>query len=154
MVEAASLLALAGAAQRWVPMVRWSALLGQHQRVPDSWLDGRIVALPVRAATPVESRVAGAIRRGSRRLPWEPTCLAQATTGQIMLRRRGEPGVVVIGLRPVHVDGVTDWQAHAWLLGRRGALTGGPAATGFTATTVFIRPDGLRATEVELGDWA
>ena len=69
-----------------------------------------------------------------------------------MLRRRGEPGVVVIGLRPVQVDGVTDWQAHAWLLGRQGALTGGPAATGFTATTVFIQPDGLRATEVELSD--
>ena len=150
--EAAGLLALAGAAQRWVPMVRWSALLGQHQGVPDSWLDRPITALPVRAASPTESRVAGAIRRGSRRLPWEPTCLAQATAGQIMLRRRGEPGVVVIGLRPVQVDGVTDWQAHAWLLGRQGALTGGPAATGFTATTVFIQPDGLRATEVELSD--
>ena len=94
--------------------------------------------------------MAGAVRRGSHWLPWSPTCLAEATAGQVMLRRRGGSGVVVIGLRKDPEDPAT-WQAHAWLLGRRGALTGGPAATGFTATTVFIQPDGLRATEVQLG---
>jgi hypothetical protein len=55
--------------------------------------------------------------------------------------------VVVIGLRRQD-DG--PWDAHAWLLGRRGALTGGPAAQGFTATTVYEHPGGLRAAEVEL----
>jgi hypothetical protein len=121
--------------------------------VPTSWLGARITALPVRTATPTETRVANAIRRGSGRLPWEPTCLAEATAGQIMLRRRGETGVVVIGLRPSPTgtpDAEPDWQAHAWLLGRRGALTGGPAAAGFTATTVFDRSDGLRAADVQL----
>ena len=64
----------------------------------------------------------------------------------MMLRRRGEPGVVVIGLRPS--DG--EWDAHAWLLGRRGAITGGTAAAGFTATTVFEVAGGLIAADVDL----
>ncbi len=63
-----------------------------------------------------------------------------------MLRRRGKPGVVVVGLRST--DGA--WDAHAWLLGERGALTGGPAADGFTATTVFEVPGGVRAVDIDL----
>ncbi len=63
-----------------------------------------------------------------------------------MLRRRGKPGVVVIGLRSA--DG--EWDAHAWLLGERGALTGGIASEGFTATTVFEVPGGLKAADVDL----
>ena len=31
------------------------------------------------------------------RLPFDPSCLAQAAAGQIMLRRRGSPGTVVVG---------------------------------------------------------
>ena len=93
--------------------------------------------------------MAGAVRRGSHWLPWSPTCLAEATAGQVMLRRRGGSGVVVIGLRKDPEDPAT-WQAHAWLLGGKGALTGGPAAAGFTATTVFEVPGGLPATAVEL----
>ena len=40
--------------------------------------------------------------------------------------------------------------SHAWLLGSCGALTGGPAAQGFTAVTVFEVPGGLRAGDVDL----
>lgn len=89
-----------------------------------------------------------AVRAASRAVPWTPRCLAEATAGQILLRRAGHPGVVVIGLRPTETG---SWDAHAWLLGRHGALTGGRAAAGFTATTVFEVPGGLRAADVELG---
>ena len=64
-----------------------------------------------------------------------------------MLRQFHRPGVVVIGLR---VTEQPPWDAHAWLLGSRGALTGGPAARGFTATTVFELPAGVRAEGVDL----
>lgn len=84
-------------------------------------------------------------------MPWTPKCLAEATAGQLLLRQLGSPGVVVIGLRPGEAEPVASWDAHAWLLGRRGALTGGPAAAGFTATTVFQVADGLTADEVYLG---
>lgn len=85
--------------------------------------------------------------RASAALPWSPSCLAEAAAAQVLLRQAGESGVVVIGLRRQEGGG---WDAHSWLLGRRGALTGGPAAQGFTATTVYERPGGLRAVEVEL----
>jgi hypothetical protein len=68
-----------------------------------------------------------------------------------MLRQLGSPGVVVIGLRPSDPTPAAPWDAHAWLLGRHGALTGGRAARGFTATTVFQVPGGLDASDVQLG---
>jgi hypothetical protein len=142
-----ALLTGAGALQKWVTMTRWGGLLGQHGPVPEHWHGVVIEHLPQRAADLVERRVALAIRSGARVLPWHSTCLAEATAGQVLLRQFGEPGVVVIGLR---VTETRPWDAHAWLLGRVGALTGGPAARGFTATTVFEVPGGLRADEVDL----
>lgn len=146
-VQAMGLLAVGGALQKWVPMERWSGLLGEHGPVPQQWQGSAIVRLPARVDGQVEKAVAFAIQSGARRLPWKPTCLAEATAGQVMLRRRGGPGVVVIGLRP---NGTPKWDAHAWLLGRRGALTGGPAAQGFTPTTVFEFPGALQAEDVDL----
>jgi hypothetical protein len=134
--EAAVLLCAAAAAQRWVPMPRWSPVLGEPGGVPDAMRGPAGDGIPARAATTAEARVGSAIARANQRLPFEASCLAQATAGQVMLRRRHEPGVVVIGLRPPDPD-ESAWSAHAWLLGRDGALTGGPAAAGFTATTVF-----------------
>lgn len=144
--QAMALLAITGAAQRLVPMTRWSRVIGTHAAVPDEWSVLPEQAVPVRSADLEEDRVRRAIRRGAERLPWTPSCLAEAAAGQIMLRRRGKPGVVVIGLQPTEET----WDAHAWLLGARGALTGGPAAAGFTATTVFEVAGGLRAAEVDL----
>ena len=144
-MEAMALLTLGTALQRWVPMPRWSRLLGRPGSVPEGWANTRQRALPQRAATPVERRVALAVRAGGRRLPWNPTCLAEAIAGQTLLRQFGQPGVVVIGLRATDEG---PWDAHAWLLGRRGALTGGPAAQGFTATTVFEVPTGPTAREL------
>jgi hypothetical protein len=148
--EAMVLLTLAAGAQRWVPMRRWSFVLGNVAAVPDSWRGARIDTLPVRSATLVEQRTLRAVHRASRFVWWKPRCLAEATAAQILLRQQGETGVVVIGLRPTD-DPSKVWDAHAWLVGRRGAITGGPAASGFTATTVFEVPGGLRASEVALG---
>lgn len=60
--------------------------------------------------------------------------------------------VAVIGLRktqntPDSQD--NSWQAHAWLLGSQGALTGGIAADGFTAVTVFSHTEGLHASDID-----
>jgi hypothetical protein len=67
-----------------------------------------------------------------------------------MMSVRGEPGVVVIGLRRDETASKKQWKAHAWLVGQGGVITGGPAAVGFTPTTVYERPSGLRAAEVPL----
>ena len=147
--EAAFLLTAASAAQKWVPMPRWSRVLGVAAAVPGDWQGQRVEGLSTSAASVLEYRVASAVRRGARLLPWTPTCLAEAAAAQVMLARRGAPGVVVVGLRP-GPSATGTWDAHAWLLGRQGALTGGPAAEGFSATTVFEREGGLRASEVDL----
>ena len=138
------------AAQKWVPMPRWSGVLGDHAEVPPAWRGQSVAELPVRAEDDVERAVAVAVDRALAHLPVQPSCLAQAFAGQVMLRRRGGGGVVVIGLRRGATAGDGRWDAHAWLLGREGALTAGPAAAGFTATTVFEVPGGLHGTDVHL----
>ncbi len=144
--EAMAFLVAAAGAQRWVPMPRWSTLLGKVGSPPDKWKGPSAEGVPERAGSPTERRVALAVGRASSALPFTPTCLAQATAGQLMLRLRGEPGTVVVGLIPPTptrgminpgVDVQPAWGAHAWLMGSVGSLAGGPAAAGFTATTVF-----------------
>lgn len=221
-LEAAGLMVAGAAAQKWVPMRRWSSALGQAGAVPDRWRGRTVRDIPELAADGVEQDVAVAVHRALAHLPLAPSCLAQAFAAQLMLRRRGRGGVVVIGLRRVGGPGAVagegagegarreavaddglvgsgewadagagagrgavglaggagdeprdgarggarrgaashdadpaprssnrdQWEAHAWLLGSVGALTGGPAAAGFTATTVFEVPTGLRAGEV------
>jgi len=162
------LLAVTAAAQRFIPMPRWSSVLGRPTSVPDAWRASPVMSLPSRWDSPAELRAATAVRSARRHLPWKPRCLAEAATAQLLLRAMGSPAVVVIGLRPpaapteVPNDNPSDatpvdrpdnrssghWEAHAWLVGRSGAITGGPAARGFTATTVFEVPGGLTATEV------
>lgn len=152
-VEAMVLLAVFGLAQRAVPMRRWSGVLGSPVAPPQPWLGTRVATLPSRAANLTEARAARAVRRASRVLPWSPTCLAEAAAGQVLLRQLGQPGVVVIGLRAPSTSGAK-WDAHAWLMGRSGALTGGPAAAGFTATTVYEVRGALSAAEAAVGSTA
>jgi len=161
------LLAVTAVAQRFIPMPRWSAVLGRPTSVPDAWRASPVMSLPSRWDSPAELRAATAVRSAGRHLPWKPRCLAEAAAAQMLLRTMGSPAVVVIGLRrppaPTQVCNDTpndatvadrpdnrpsgQWEAHAWLVGRSGAITGGPAARGFTATTVFEVPGGLTATE-------
>jgi hypothetical protein len=131
-------------------MTRWSWVLGRAGAVPDSWRGQRIDVLPLRWASGAERKVVQAITTASRIAPWNPSCLAEATAGQVLLRQFGSPGVVVIGIRPNEAAPERPWLAHAWLLGRHGALTGGRAARGFTATTVFEVRAGLTASDVDL----
>lgn len=142
-----TLLAVGGVLQRWVPIRRWSRALGEAVAVPPDWA-GRTVREHVRGgragAARAEHEVRTAVVNGARRLPWRSTCLAEAFAAQVMLRRRGVGGVVVVGLRR-HGPA---WDAHAWLVASSGVLTGGPAAEGFTATSVFEVPGGLSARDL------
>lgn len=149
-VEAIVLVHLTAALQKWVPMRRWSRLLGRPAAVPETWRGRVVEGLAAGWSDRGERRVARAVATAVRVLPWEPSCLAQAAAAQILLRQQGRSGVVVIGLRPGGDGSPTGspWSAHAWFVGRQGALTGGPAAEGFTATTVFEVPGGLTAEEV------
>lgn len=150
MVEACFLLAGFSVAQCWLRTPRWVWLLGRSGPVPPAWFGRVVPRLIHRAALVEEARVSSAIHRAALRLPWKPTCLAQAAAAQLMLTRRGLPGVVVIGLRPPAAGSRQPMEIHAWLAGRVGVLTGGPDAEGFIPATVFEVPGGPRAATLPL----
>lgn len=149
-VEAMVVMVVVTLVKDLVPMTWWSGVLGRVRAVPEQWYGARITSLPVVAANNAERRVIIAVRRGSRLLPFKPKCLAEATAGQFLLRQMSVPGVVAFGLRPGDPESTGPWKAHAWLLGRRGALTGGPAARGFTATSLYEVRGGLSAEQIDL----
>lgn len=65
--------------------------------------------------------VAWAVRAAAGRLPWQSTCLVQALAGALLLRRRGMPATLVLGVARDPQRGVT---AHAWLRCGEHVLTG------------------------------
>jgi hypothetical protein len=54
-----------------------------------------------------------AIERASRHLPWKCACMTQAIAGKMMLRRRGLPGKILIGIDKPEKDSL---DSHAWLM--------------------------------------
>ena len=110
--EAASLVVAAAVAQRWIAMPKWAGVLGEVGPVPPEWAGPSAGSIPTKSGSVTEQRVAVAVERATRLLPFTPTCLAQATAGQVMLRRRGEPGSVVVGLQPPEGPGRVESAPH------------------------------------------
>ncbi|MCH9816709.1 MAG: lasso peptide biosynthesis B2 protein [Actinomycetia bacterium] len=138
-VEAASLTLMATAVRRSFAMPSWSRWLGTSKAPKDTFAAGTDPSCLLPSADPMERSVALAVRSAAARLPYDPRCLDRATAGQLMLRRRAQPGVVVIGLSPNKSEA---WGAHAWLVGRRGVITGGREARDFAAASCFV-PAGI-----------
>jgi hypothetical protein len=108
--------------------------------VPMPWLLRRVGTLqqengpepgPVDGAT--ARRVASAIRAIGRRLPSLGSCLAQALAGHAMLRRRGIPCTVCLGL--ARKDGRL--AAHAVLRSGRVVLTGAEVQEEYTPVAAY-----------------
>jgi len=126
LAEAAVALTVAEAAIRWAPL-RW---VGRD-------MGASTVESPV--AHPPEQtgrvrQIGWAVRTAARHLPWDCRCLAQALAGRRMLKRRGMPSTVYLG-----VDrGRRDWlDAHAWLRSGEVVLTGGPGRRRFKTIGMF-----------------
>ena len=75
--------------------------------------------------TPREANLSLRVSRGlaaaTARFPWRSTCFEQAIAGKWMLRRRGVPATLYLGVRrsPSGLD------AHAWLRSGPAIITGG-----------------------------
>lgn len=143
--EAMILLTAATTVRTLVPMPRWSRALGETSRLTDLNFDPTDIRTRQYPRSVGEHHVALAIRSASKRLPYDPRCLDQATAGQLMLRGRRHPGVIVIGLSTENGPGKRR-NAHAWLVGSTGAITGGAAARDYVAASCFIPPEIARAT--------
>ena len=80
-------------------------------------------------------RVASAIRRASRYVPINCTCLVQAITGSVMLDSEGIPSTLYLGVKRLEAGLTT----HAWLRCGDLYLTGGPEQKDFVAVATFAK---------------
>ena len=79
-------------------------------------------------------RVAWSIAAASRRAPWRCLCLEQGIAGKMMLRVRGVPNTLYLGVARGNGAGMT---AHAWLRSGAVYLTGGAGHTQYTIVSKF-----------------
>ena len=79
---------------------------------------------PDRDPDALVDRVAFAIPRAGRRVPWRADCLVQALAAQHWLRRRGIATTLFVGVRKDQED----FAAHAWLMAGDRMVTGGQVA--------------------------
>jgi hypothetical protein len=79
-----------------------------------------------------------AVTVAARRLPWHPVCLPQALAAAFMLRRRGIPSQLCLGVR--QEDG--NIEAHAWLTvdGPAGGVVCGGAEAQDFVPIASLRP--------------
>jgi len=120
----------------WLGLARLAILLLPFRRIAPV-LGRQMAQSPQEAETapaPLLERISWAVAAASRHLPWECKCLAQALAGKAMLKRRGLPSTLYLGLAKNGADGL---QAHAWLRCGERILTGRPGMAGFTVIATF-----------------
>lgn len=122
LVETFACLGAARLAVRLVPF-RWtSAWVARQSR------DTGESAGP--AAIGVAERIAALVPRVSAYTPWRSNCLAQGLAAHAMLRRRGVPSTLHLGLAKNGDDRLV---AHAWLSCGTCIVTGAPGHERFTS---------------------
>jgi Transglutaminase-like superfamily len=99
---------------------------------------GRVEPSPTAPSATAEqlrvARILGrTVARDARRLPWHPTCLRQAVAVQRMLRRRGIPGRLHLG-----VASIADAEAHAWVTVGDQPVIGAREQERFVPLAVFV----------------
>jgi hypothetical protein len=111
--EAMAWLTLSRLAVSFVPFRLWRRLLG------------RIVTSSARpCADPcVARRLAASVERGALRLPFRTKCLPRALALHAIMRRRGMPALLVIGVLDSQRRGALE-DLHAWVETDNGILIG------------------------------
>ncbi|EME71274.1 hypothetical protein H261_03728 [Paramagnetospirillum caucaseum] len=107
--------------------------------LPFRWL-AALTGLELSSATTAEKAgpegdpewVGKAVRAMAARTPWKSTCLVQAITGAIMLRRRGIPASLLLGV--AKESGLI---AHAWLKSGDVFVTGYAGHQTYRVISVF-----------------
>lgn len=80
------------------------------------------------------ARIGWAVNAAARRLPWTTTCLMQAIAAAILMRARGLPATLHLGV--ARADGIAT--AHAWLQCGELVLTGADEHQQFTELACFV----------------
>ena len=79
-------------------------------------------------------RIGWALRAANRVLPWHSRCLIEAAAGRRMLRRRGLPARVTVGMANDPVKGL---HGHAWLHSGECWITGREGSREFKPLAVY-----------------
>jgi hypothetical protein len=109
LIEAVVWLGLLRAATLTLPYRRVAALLRLQQSGPADGSPG----WPAGCRPSHQAGTIGwAVQAAAARTPWHSTCLAQSLAGYVILRRRGVPSVVYLG---VAKDSAGEFIAHSWL---------------------------------------
>lgn len=136
LLEAAGWLLIAWVAVRCVPFRRIAPFLGKVAAVDKEDADDRIEY----SRQDERLQVGLAIARASHHLPWECTCLMQAIAGRAMLKRRGRPTALYLGVAKVGAGSAEATEylaAHAWLSSGGMIVTGRSEAERFTPLACF-----------------
>lgn len=128
LLQAAAWLAALRAAILVLPFRRITLLMGLAP--------GENLAVADRMQAEGAVRIGWAVRTVAPRTPWQSTCLAQALAGALLLRRRGLPGTLYLGV--AKKDGAADALiAHAWLRCGDAILTGPAGRERYAAIAAF-----------------
>lgn len=114
------------AAFRALIWAKWRLVFGSFERLREP-LERSIDPVPGRRAE--AERVAWAVSVVSARIPYADNCLARAVATLSILRRRGMPGELRIGV--AREEG-REFEAHAWVEYEGKSLIGGDEAGRFT----------------------
>jgi hypothetical protein len=128
LLEAVAWLALGRAAIRLLSFQQMAGLLGLAQG------DGLMEVGP--GMPKVAANIGWAVRTFAARTHGSATCLVQTLAGAAMLRRRGIPCTLSLGIAR-NVNGIT---AHAWLGCGDVILTGAAGRERFTMISSFVVP--------------
>jgi hypothetical protein len=85
----------------------------------------------------LSERVRWAVNAAGRHGPWKSTCLIEAITAKLMLRRRGIPSTLYLGAGR---DENRKICYHAWLRSGGSVVAGGPIDKAYTVLTTFTEP--------------
>lgn len=129
LIEAAGWLALARLAVVLLPFRVTSRRLGTHM--------AETSAADVPGAETSLRRVAWAIGAVARRTPWRSKCLEQAIAAKAMLRARGLPSTMYVGLARSPAAEWPSIDAHAWVRCGSVNVTGGSRVDRYAVVSTF-----------------
>lgn len=124
----------------WLAVARLAILVVPFRRLAP-WLGATMAESP--AAEPrIEEmgwRLGWAVRVASRWVPWQTRCLVRAIAGKMLLKRRGIPSTLYLGLAK---DADGQLAAHAWLRCGDRTLTGGRMGRSYAVIAKFAEGGG------------
>lgn len=108
---------------------RWLArsVGGHMQESPDKVADSDLA---------LAGLIGQAVCSAAGNTPWESVCLPQAVAGQWMLKRRGIPGTLYLGVAKTE-ENLDKLAAHAWLRCGSLIITGASGHRQFTVVSTF-----------------